>query len=236
MMTIIGTGHVFNISEPIMFIVKHIWPDCVLVELDTKRAGQAKDVGPDDSEEDLWLYRHTVKYQAKMAKKQKTRVGNELLTAAQMGRLLEAEVGFIDVDARKYMNRAWAEMSAMEKFRYKLSTIRDAIGGEKEARHSVEEYSANEEKTMAVMRKKYPTLMRVLIDERNEYMAEQIRGYVGRYKEIVVVVGDAHVEGIASILNDPELRKIRLTDVINKEKLDKIRAEVWNRKREDDES
>lgn len=235
-MTIIGTGHVFNISEPIMFIVKHIWPDCVLVELDTKRAGESKDTEPNDPEEDLWLYRHTVRYQAKMAGKQKTRVGNELLTAAQMGRLLEAEVGFIDVDARKYMNRAWAEMSAAERFRYRLSTIRDTLGGQKEVRRSVEEYSANEDRTMAVMRKRYPTLMRVLIDERNEYMAQQIRSYVGRYKEIVVVVGDAHVEGISSILSDLEIRKIRLTDVINKEKLDKIRAEVWNRGREDDES
>ena len=31
MITIIGTGHVFRLSEPIMFLIKHIWPQAVLV-------------------------------------------------------------------------------------------------------------------------------------------------------------------------------------------------------------
>ena len=34
MITIIGTGHVFNLAEPVSFIVKNTWPDAVLIELD----------------------------------------------------------------------------------------------------------------------------------------------------------------------------------------------------------
>ena len=38
MITVIGTGHVFgNLSEQIMFLVKQIWPQAVLVELDMAR-------------------------------------------------------------------------------------------------------------------------------------------------------------------------------------------------------
>lgn len=89
---------------------------------------------------------------------------------------------------------------------------------------------------MADMRRKYPTLVRKLIDERNVYMADQIRDYASRFNNIVVMVGDAHVEGICTLLEGYEIRKIRMGDIINKEKLDKIRAELWNREREIDES
>ena len=37
MITIIGTGHVFNLAEPVAFIVQHTWPDAVLIELDMGR-------------------------------------------------------------------------------------------------------------------------------------------------------------------------------------------------------
>ena len=37
MITIIGTGHVFNLAEPVSFIVKNTWPDAVLIELDVSR-------------------------------------------------------------------------------------------------------------------------------------------------------------------------------------------------------
>ena len=71
--------------------------------------------------------------------------------------------------------------------------------------------------------------LRKLIDERNDYMAEQIRTYAEKYDNIVVVVGDFHVEGLTKLLEGKEIRKIRLGDILNKDSLDKIKAEVWNR-------
>ena len=35
--TVIGTGHVFDLAEPVAFIVQHTWPDAVLIELDKSR-------------------------------------------------------------------------------------------------------------------------------------------------------------------------------------------------------
>ena len=37
MITVIGTGHVFDLAEPVAFIVQHTWPDAVLIELDKSR-------------------------------------------------------------------------------------------------------------------------------------------------------------------------------------------------------
>ncbi len=233
MITIIGTGHVFNISEQIMFLIKQIWPQAVLVELDATRLN-ALEAPKSESEQKTeetelpWIYRSSAKYQARMAKKYGTRTGNELLTAVQTGRLVGAEIGMIDMDVIKLTNEMWGEMSFWERTRYTLSTYRDRFGGKRRAEKAVENLTENQDKTIESMRRRYPTLIRKLVDERNEYMIGQIIPYTEKYDNIVVVVGDFHVEGIAKGLEGHEMRKIRLGDILNKDSLDKIKAEVWN--------
>ena len=233
MITIIGTGHVFNISETIMFLIKQIWPQAVLVELDPRRLQAmetSKEEAQDTDEVKLpWIYRSAAKYQARMAKKHGTRNGNELLTAVQTGRLVGAEIGMIDMDVVKLTAEMWDEMSFFERTRYTLSSFRDRIGGKNRARKVVDDYSAREDKAMESMRRRYPTMVRKLIDERNDHMAARIMEYAEKYDNIVVVVGDFHVEGLTKLLEGREIRKIRLGDILNKDSLDRIKAEVWNR-------
>ncbi len=233
MITIIGTGHVFNISEQIMFLIKQIWPQAVLVELDGSRLNALEASGNEQNEKSEeaelpWIYRSTAKYQARMSKKYGTRTGNELLTAVQTGRLIEAEIGMIDVDVVKLTNEMWAEMSFFERARYTISTYLDRFGGKRRVEKAVDNLTADQDRTIESMRRRYPTLVRKLIDERNEYMIGKIIPYTERYDNIVVVVGDFHVEGIAKGLEGKEIRKIRLGDILNKDSLDKIKAEVWN--------
>ncbi len=233
MITIIGTGHVFNISEQIMFLVKQIWPQAVLVELDGARLKAMESTGENEGKPDEvelpWIYRSTAKYQARMAKKYGTRTGNELLTAIQMGRLVGAEIGMIDMDVVKLTNEMWEEMSFWEKTKYTFSTYLDRFGSKKRVEKAVDNLTENQDRTVESMRRRYPTLVRKLIDERNEYMISQITPYAEKYDNIVVVVGDFHVEGIAKGLEGREIRKIRLGDILNKDSLDRIKAEVWNR-------
>ncbi len=234
MITIIGTGHVFNISEQIMFFVKQIWPQAVLVELDGARLNAMEASGNKDAEkpeqpELPWIYRSTAKYQERMSKKYGTRTGNELLTAVQTGRLVGAEIGMIDMDVIKLTNDMWKEMSFWEKTRYTFSTYFDRFGGKRRVEKAVDNLTENQDRTIEAMRRKYPTLVRKLIDERNEYMVDQIIPYADRLDNIVVVVGDFHVEGIAKGLEGREIRKIRLGDILNKESLDRLKDEVWNR-------
>ena len=234
MITIIGTGHVFRLSEPIMFLIKNIWPEAVLVELDYTRfkmlTGQQESGAQSVQVEDKshWIYRRAAKYQQKMAKEHGSDVGSELVTAALTGRQIGAEVAFIDTNATAVMNEMWEEMPFREKMRYSISTYTDGFRGKKRADSVVKEFGENEEAMIADMRRKYPTLVRKLIDERNASMAEQIRSYAGRYSKIVVVCGDAHVEGISKLLSDLEIKKIRLRDITDKQRLDKLRSEAWN--------
>jgi pheromone shutdown protein TraB len=65
----------------------------------------------------------------------------------------------------------------------------------------MDKYAASPEEYTDQLRLASPTLARVLLDERNEHMAERLvvlrtRGY-GR---IAAVVGDAHLPGLAAAL------------------------------------
>lgn len=228
MITIIGTIHVVNIAEPIMFFIKHIWPDAVLVELDVTRFN-ALQGDPKESDDKVdKMFEHTARYQQKLAENNRSSVGNEMLTAVQTGRLVGAEIGFIDDDAMRTLQRAWDAMTFGERFRYRLSMIRDRFKGQKDVQRIIDD-SQYADRAIEDMRRRYPNFVRVLVDERNERMASQVRDYAERFTNIVVVVGDAHVEGIADSLSDMEVRKIRLADILDKDRLDKVRASLWNR-------
>ncbi len=228
MITIIGTIHVVNIAEPIMFFIKHIWPDAVLVELDVTRFNALQGDSKESDDKVDKMFEHTARYQQKLAENNRSSVGNEMLTAVQTGRLVGAEIGFIDDDAMRTLQRAWDAMTFGERFRYRLSMIRDRFKGQKDVQRIIND-SQYADRAMEDMRRRYPNFVRVLVDERNERMASQVRDYAERFTNIVVVVGDAHVEGIADLLSDMEVRKIRLADILDKDRLDKVRASLWNR-------
>ncbi len=232
MITIIGTGHVFKLAEPVSFIVKNTWPDAVLIELDVSRynslmKAQDEGVRPEDQREMSAIYRQTAKYQQRMSEEYDTQVGGEFLAAINTGRLAGAEIIPIDTNAMQVLNEMWSEMSAMERLRYRLSGISDSIGGKRKVEQVQASFAEDEERYIEAMRRKYPTLVRKLIDERNAHMAEQINRASETYHNMVVVVGDAHVEGISRLLKDPEVRKIRLADLRDRERMDRVRDMVW---------
>ncbi len=232
MITIIGTGHVFKLAEPVSFIVKNTWPDAVLIELDVSRynslmKAQDEGVRPEDQRGMSAIYRQTAKYQQRMSEEYDTQVGGEFLAAINTGRLAGAEIIPIDTNAMQVLNEMWSEMSAMERLRYKLSGISDSIGGKRKVEQVQASFAEDEERYIEAMRRKYPTLVRKLIDERNAHMAEQINRASETYHNMVVVVGDAHVEGISRLLKDPEVRKIRLADLRDRERMDRVRDMVW---------
>ena len=205
MITIIGTGHVFNLAEPVSFIVKNTWPDAVLIELDMSRYNSLMNASPEGAQADEGemsaIYKQTARYQQRMSEEYGTKLGGEFLAAVNTGKLAGAAIIPIDTDAMRVMNEMWDEMSLRERIRYRLSGISDSIGG---------------------------TLVRKLIDERNVHMAEQINSASEKYSNMVVVVGDAHVEGICKLLKDPEVRKIRLADLMDRERMERVRSMVWN--------
>ena len=81
---------------------------------------------------------------------------------------------------------------------------------------------------MENMRKKYPTLVKVLIDERNEHMSEEIARVCSEYERVVAVVGDAHVDGLLKLLpSDLKIRTVRLWELMDPERTKKLKSDFW---------
>ena len=231
MITIVGTGHVFNLAEPVAFIVKNTWPDAVLLELDVGRmnamtVAQSGDA-PAEEPEMSAIYRQTARYQQRMSEEHGAKLGGEFLAAINAGKLAGAAIIPIDTDAMRVMNEMWAEMSTKERIRYRLSGISDSIGGKRKVADVQKSFANDEEAYIAGMRGRYPTLVRKLIDERNQHMADQINKASEIYRNMVVIVGDAHVEGISKLLTENNVRKVRLADLMDNERMATVRDMIW---------
>ncbi|MDR0334668.1 MAG: TraB/GumN family protein [Methanomassiliicoccaceae archaeon] len=231
MITLLGVGHVFRIAEPVAFIVKNIWPDAVLVELDQKRYDamtSAERPGASEGDDRPPALKKTANTQMKMAEAHGAQLGAELLAAIETGRTIGAFVELIDVDASRMMQDAWKEMPFLEKMRFGFSAMGDKIRPKKRVDRVHQRYSDNEEEYFAWMRKKYPTLVRKVIDERDIHMAGKINEASEKYDNIVVVIGDGHIDGISKLLTGKSIRKIRLKTLMDTESMNALRAELWS--------
>jgi len=235
MITMIGTGHVFRIAEQVSFIVKYTWPDAVLVELDERRyVALTNDSGEKrSSESHSKLYRESAEYQNKISEKNGSKPGGELLAAILTGKVVGAEIICIDKDAEQIMKEVEEGMSIIERSRYSLSTVTDLLFGRSRVNVAHRSFADNEETYINKMRKRFPTLVKKLIDERNVYMADKIREASEKYNNIIVVVGDAHVRGICELLDGIKIDTIRLAEMMDQKSMDEIKNRIWNRKPEE---
>ena len=231
MITMVGTGHVFRISEQVSFIVKYTWPDAVLVELDERRCAALTSAPGDSriSDDSPRLYREVAEYQDKMSKKNEVTPGGDMLAAISAGKTIGADIVCIDRDAEQTMREVEEGMSYRERRRYSFFSAIDRLFRRRRTKLTHRQFAANEEEYIRKMRKRFPTLVKKLIDERNVYMAEKIREASEKYNNMVVMVGDAHVRGICELLEDTEINMIRLADMMDQERMDEIRSRIWNR-------
>jgi pheromone shutdown protein TraB len=238
MITMIGVRHVVNISEQVSFIVKHTWPDAVLVELDERRyasltdskgGSRGRESSPDDSHR---LLNDISKHQKRTSEKNGAGDTDEMLTAIYAGKMAGAEIICIDKDAAEIMGNVEDGMSLSERTRFSLSLRTDELFRKSKRRFTRKKFVADEEAYVQNMRRKYPTLVEKLVDERNAFMAERIKAASERYNNMIVVVGDVHVKGLCDLLDGMEIYTIRLADMMDKERMDEIRSRIWNRSRE----
>jgi pheromone shutdown protein TraB len=228
MITLLGVGHVFRIAEPVAFIIKNIWPDAVLIELDEKRHDIVTSPRRSETPDGPTAFRKAANAQRKMAEEQGTQQGAEFIAAIETGKMIGAAIELIDVDAAEMMNEAWKEMSFTERMRFSFGAIGDKLRPKNRTQRMHRRYADDEDEYFRWMRKKYPTLVRKIIDERDAHMAGKISEASKKYENIVAVVGDGHIEGISSLLNDANIRKIRLKTLMDTESMNSLRAELWS--------
>jgi len=225
MIVLIGTGHVFNLSQALLNIFEEKQPEIVCVELDKQRyhALMLKHTNPEaykNMERNVpILYKLLARFQEGMAKQYGVTAGEEMLTAINYANSHQLPVAFIDMNAQHLFSRMLRSMSLSEKFKL----IFTGFGGFFVSKERVEKELKKLEKDFDLyikeIEKKFPTIKRVLIDERNLYMVQQLTAANEQYEKVIAVIGDGHIPGISELLTKKEIQfeTIRLVELRNQD-------------------
>ncbi len=205
---LVGTAHVSKESvELVKRVIASEMPDCVCVELDSKRykalSGRKRWESLDLKEiikkkqlSTLLINLILSSYQKKLGRQLGVMPGLELLEATREAEKHGIPVSLCDRDVRVTLRRAWHETSFLKKG-YLLATLLVSMFDKTEITEEKLEQLKKKDvlsELMSELGEAMPELKKVLIDERDIYLAEKIKMSAGT--KLVAVVGAGHLAGI----------------------------------------
>ncbi len=223
---LIGTAHVSQESvDLVRKVIEQEKPDCVCLELDDKRYHaltqkkqwqklDLKTVIKNKQLSTLLVSLMMASYQKKLGGKLGVVPGAELLMAAETAKELQIPLSLCDRDVRITLRRAWKSTSFIKKG-YLLSSLLASLFDKSDISEEKLEELKEKDVLMEMMDElgnALPDLKRVLIDERDLFLAEKIKSSPG--KRIVAVVGAGHVTGMLKVFASDNKNKIAEISVI----------------------
>ena len=210
---IIGTSHIAPESlKKVEKVILNEKPNIVAIELDKKRlfallSKEKQKVSFRDIKRvgfKGWLFAVFGAWaERKLGAKVGVSPGSEMLRAVAMAQHINAKVALIDQDIEITLRRfsralSWKEKGTFLVDLFKGLVLRKGINIDlaKVPSHDVIK------KLIADVKKRYPNVYRVLVLERNEYMAKRLALIMQQHPEdhIIAVVGAGHEKEIAKLL------------------------------------
>jgi len=212
---LVGTAHVSQASvEMVRQVIADEQPDTVCVELDHQRHKALRNPRSWENLNLIEVIRQgqapflcasliLSAYQKRMGLHTGVRPGAELAAAAEEAEARNLTVRLIDREIRTTLLRAWRRAG----FWKKMSLLATLLAGmfEKQTIDEAELARLRETDTLTALLDELaqvlPTVKAILVDERDLFMANEIRYAPGQ--RIVAVVGAAHLPGISTHLAAP---------------------------------
>ena len=206
--TLIGTAHVSKESiEEVTQTIKTLSPDCVAIELDEKRADSIQNAER-YSQLDIIkvLKRHEgflllanlilSSFQRRMGLNVGVKPGDEMLAAINTANQMNISSVMVDRPIQITLKRAWAKNSFWGKCKLFALLISSAFSKEEVDPSEIENLknSSEMDSMMEELAKEMPVIKKVLIDERDEYLASKIWDAQG--ENVVAVLGAGHLPGV----------------------------------------
>ena len=210
---LVGVAHVLDLEAGLDRVLGAFQPRALAVELDAERAqvllervqerkaGGAGERPSGRSTGAPVLLRLWAHLQDRFASQMGGVPGEEMLQAAAFARRKELPCFLVDDALSQVAPRLLGSLTGKEKVKLLVSTAVALFIPAKLVQGEIGEYSAHRDEYLEVMREQYPTLTRVLLDERNVHMAARIQGLAVQYGRVAAVVGDAHVAGLSQVLS-----------------------------------
>lgn len=206
--TLIGTAHVSKESiDEVTQTIKTLTPDCVAIELDEKRADSIQNAER-YSQLDIIkvLKRHEgflllanlilSSFQRRMGLNVGVKPGDEMLAAINTANEMNIPSVMVDRPIQITLKRAWAKNSFWGKCKLFALLISSAFSKEEVDPSEIENLknSSEMDSMMGELAKEMPVIKKVLIDERDEYLASKIWDAHG--ENVVAVLGAGHLPGV----------------------------------------
>jgi len=221
---LVGTAHISQESvELVRTVIEHENPDCVCIELDDQRYEAL-------SQEERWdqldlreIIRNRqlatllvnlvlASYQRRLGMKLGVKPGSELLEASRVAEERGIPIALCDRDIRVTLRRAWNSLGWWSKAQLASTMLMSAFDRTELSEEDLREIRRKDvlSEMMNELGDMMPALKRVLIDERDAFLAQRIRESEGQ--RVVAIVGAGHIAGMRAALNANEAID---TDAIN---------------------
>jgi pheromone shutdown-related protein TraB len=210
---LVGTAHVSRESADLVRrVIEEQRPDRVCVELDEQRhraLTQKTDWESLDLKQLIRTKQLTTllvnlllaSYQKRLGLKLGVLPGTELIEATRVAEERGIPVSLCDRNVRVTILRAWRSMSWWKKNTLAAALLGGVFGKAELTEEDLRELRQRDvlSDLIADLAREMPVLKRVLIDERDAYLATKIRDAEGR--RVVAVVGAGHLDGIEQALS-----------------------------------
>lgn len=209
---LLGTAHVSRESaEAAEALIEAEQPDSVCVELCPSRyesiiqqkQWQEMDIVKVIKEKKAFLLFANfllASFQKRIGDKLGIKPGEEMIRAIKAGEAAGSEICLADRDIRVTLSRTWRNTGAWSKLKLFFQLILSMGGVEDIDAADIEKMKQTDmlESILSELEKAHPSLRKILIDERDQYLAHKIRHSPGA--KTVAVVGAGHMPGIQKYL------------------------------------
>ncbi len=210
---IVGTAHVSKESaELVTTIIEDEKPDTVSVELCQSRyqsildreKWQNMDIIKVIKEKKAFLLLSNLllaAFQKRIADKLDIKPGQEMIMAVETANSVGSEIHLADREIRITLSKTWRIMGLWNKLKLFFQFLLSLGEVDEISEEEIENLKNQDvlQSLLSEVEKSHPILRDILIDERDQYLAEKIRTAPG--KKIVAVVGAGHVPGIKKYWN-----------------------------------
>ena len=218
---LVGTAHVSKKSIRLAkSVIEQEKPDTVCVELCSSRFQAIQ-------QKDRWQNTDIVKivkekksflllsnlllasFQKRIAKQFDVKPGEEMIAAIESAESVGAQIHLADRDIRTTLSRTWRVMGFWSKLKLIFQLMLSLGQLDEIKEEDIEQMKQQDvlETLLAEVGKSLPEIKSILIDERDQYLAEKIRTAPGN--RIVAVVGAGHIPGIQKHWqNDVNIQKL----------------------------
>ncbi len=213
---LVGTAHISDKSvELVKETIEKEKPDSVGIELDLQRFRQLQSGQKWENTNISHIIKSGKTYlfllnlmlsnmQRRLGQEVGVKPGSEMIEAYKIAKEKGLVIELLDRDVQITLKRALAFTGLREKIKILFHIVSGLFGGEREELTKEKIESLKEKDVMTELMKELsntaPTVKKVLVDERDLFIANRI--LASKSKKIVAVVGAGHIEGIKKALHE----------------------------------